>query len=147
EDDVGCACERPRAVCPDGASGKMMAGRLPVQVVDEELEAGSLHVGGHPAAHGAQPDEPYRHLALGHPFTITATLRSPVAVAQASRVPHVAEGRPRDARFRSTLAPALPKLIDLHDKCCPPSKTGTLRCGRLKVCLSSTSRPCYRGRW
>src|SRR5262249_50017979 len=50
----------------------MMAGRLPMQVVDEEPEAGSLHVGGHAAAHGAEPDEPYRHVVLGHPITVAA---------------------------------------------------------------------------
>jgi len=72
EDDVGLPCEGSRAVCPDGTVGKMMAGRLPVQVVDDQPEAGSLHVGGHAAAHGAQPDEPHRHVVLGHAFTVAA---------------------------------------------------------------------------
>src|SRR5262249_61150417 len=61
-----------RASRPDGAIGKMMAGRLPVQVVGGQVEAGLLNVGGHPAAHGAQPDEPHRHVILGHPITVAA---------------------------------------------------------------------------
>jgi hypothetical protein len=96
KDDVGLPCEGARALRPDGAIGQMMAGRLPVQVVDDQLEAGSLHVGGHAAAHGAQPDEPYRHVVLGHPFTVAAI--SDFGTTQASRVLDIAEGRRGKAR-------------------------------------------------
>src|SRR5262244_382684 len=118
EDDVGLPCEGARAVCPDGAIGKMMAGHLSVQVVDEELETGSLHVGGHPAAHGAQPDEPYRHVILGHPITVAAisdfrSVRYRLAVCL--RLRKAGAAKP-GARFKSRLAPALPNRIDLHDK-------------------------------
>src|SRR5712691_7921365 len=46
----------------------MMARRLPVQVVDDQLEAGLLQVGRHAAAHGAQPHETHHHVVLGHRF-------------------------------------------------------------------------------
>jgi hypothetical protein len=63
----------------------MMARRLPVQIVDDELVAGLLQVGSHPAAHGAQPDESH-HLVLGHLFTVTAIYDSrPASYALAAR--------------------------------------------------------------
>jgi hypothetical protein len=39
----------------------MMARRLPVQIMDDKPEAGLLQVGGHAAAHGANPDEAYHN--------------------------------------------------------------------------------------
>src|SRR5207244_12730084 len=45
--------------------------RLPVQVVDDQLETGPLHIGSHAAAHGAQPDESHHHVVVGHRFTVT----------------------------------------------------------------------------
>src|SRR5262245_30216706 len=43
-----------------------MAGCLPMQVVDHELEASLLHVGSHPTAHRAQSDESYHPVVLRH---------------------------------------------------------------------------------
>ena len=57
----------------------MMAGRLPVHVVNDQLEAGLLHVGGHPATHGAQPNESHYHVVLRHPITITSvSVKQPI---------------------------------------------------------------------
>jgi hypothetical protein len=53
EDHFGLACERSRTVRPDRSGIEMMAGRLPVQIVDDEFEPGLLDVGGHPSAHSA----------------------------------------------------------------------------------------------
>ena len=58
----------------------MMAGSLPVQVVDNQLEAGPLHIGSHTAAHGAQPDESHHHVVLGHRFTVTTIFRFSIGI-------------------------------------------------------------------
>src|SRR4029453_10114055 len=119
------------ALRPDGAIGKMMAGRLSVQVVDEKPEAGFLHIGGHPAPHGAQPDESHRHVILGHPITVAAisdfrSVRYRLVVCL--RLRKAGAAKP-GARFKSRLAPALPKRIDLPDKYRPslPNKERAMR--------------------
>jgi hypothetical protein len=43
-----------------------MAGRLPVQVMDDELETRLLKVAGHPASHDADPNKSYYYIGLGH---------------------------------------------------------------------------------
>src|SRR5262249_17219896 len=90
----------------------MMAGRLPVQVVDDQLEAGSLHVGGHPAAHGAQPDEPHRHVALGHPFTVAA-ISDFGPHRKGSRGAENAEGPPAQ-KATSVMTPVILSALGTH---------------------------------
>jgi hypothetical protein len=71
EDHIALACERARGIGPDGAGIEMMTGRLPLQVVDDQPEASLLQVGGHAAAHDAQPDEsppPLCHSYCHHCF-------------------------------------------------------------------------------
>jgi hypothetical protein len=51
----------------------MMAGRLPVQIVDDELKAGLLQIARHAAAHRTQPYESDYDTICGHrvlPFRI-----------------------------------------------------------------------------
>jgi hypothetical protein len=43
------------------------------------LEPSLLHVSGDPAAHRAQPDEPYHHAAPGHPFLREAAVLQKLA--------------------------------------------------------------------
>src|SRR5262249_40098661 len=97
---------------------KMMAGRLPVQVVDDQLEAGALHVGGQAAAHGAQPDEPHHYVGLRHPFTVAPTsgFRSTPSRPAACPTLRQASAAKRAPRVQSGLERALAKDIDRQDK-------------------------------
>jgi hypothetical protein len=53
----------------EGAGSEMVAGRLPLQVVDDQPEAGLLQVGGHAAPHHAQPDESHHRFVIRHLVT------------------------------------------------------------------------------
>ena len=57
EDHVGPFGEGTRRIRPFGTRLQMMAGRLPVQIMHHYLVSGLENVGGHPATHGAEPDE------------------------------------------------------------------------------------------
>src|SRR5262249_59054448 len=93
EDHVDLACKRTRAVCPNSAGIDMMAGRLPMEVMNDEPEAGLLHVGCHPAAHRAQSDESHHYTFLGHLVT-ARFFQFFTSTVQASRRPAVAEDQP-----------------------------------------------------
>jgi hypothetical protein len=57
EDHAALRGERSRGVGPGRASLQMMAGRLPMQIVHDQLVAGLLQIGRHLGSHHAEPDK------------------------------------------------------------------------------------------
>jgi len=61
EHDLGRRADLARAVRPRGARGQVRRRRLAAHVVDDQLVAALLDIGGHAGPHDAETDEPDFH--------------------------------------------------------------------------------------